>query len=156
LLSRWQVFPRLRRRKTSIVAGLSHRSVRNCERIAERFVATEKRFALTGGKSDKTCEKQGLMSASIGRIGAKELRGRNSALTVVKSELIYASCATTDMSCDRIGAISVAIVVTFDETGAMREGTRNKWGKGKRGRGKGNSTVSGYPDKSLLPFAHSP
>lgn len=116
----------MRRRKTSIVVALSRQNVRNCERIAERFAATEERFALTGGRSDKTGEKQDLMCASIGRIGAKELRGRNSALTVMKSELIYASCAATDMSCDRIGAISVAIVVTFAETVAMREGTKNE------------------------------
>ena len=66
------------------------------------------------------------MCASIGRIAAKELRGRNSALTVAKSELIYASCAATDMSCDRIGVIYAVIVVTFAETVAMRAGTKNE------------------------------
>lgn len=105
---------------------MSPRTVRNCERIAKRLAATEKRFALTGERSDKTAAKPDLMCASIGRIAAKELRGRNSALTVAKSELIYASCGQTDMSCGRIGAISVATVVTFAETGAMREGTKNE------------------------------
>jgi hypothetical protein len=115
----------LRWRKIPIVAALSRRNVRSCEQIAERFVATEERFALTGGRSDRTGAKQDLTCASIGRIGAKELRGRNSARTVAKSELIYARCAAIGMSCARIGAIYAATVVIFDEIGAMREGTKH-------------------------------
>jgi hypothetical protein len=108
---------------------LSRRNVRSCEQIAERFAATEERFALTGGRSDKTGGKQGLTCASIGRIGAKELRSRNYARTVAKSELIYARCAATGMSYARIGAIYAATVVTFAEIGAMRAGTRTKIGQ---------------------------
>ena len=112
---------------------------------------TEERFALTGGRSYKTGAKQDPMCASIGRIGAKELRGRNSALTVANSELIYAKCAATGRSCDRIVAIYAATVVIFAETGAMRAGDKGVRGKrGERGR------ESEFRNMPLVRFPRSP
>jgi hypothetical protein len=59
-------------------------------------------------RSGKTGAKQYPTCVSIGRIGARELRRRNSARTVMKSEAINAKCVATGASSDKIDAIYVA------------------------------------------------
>jgi hypothetical protein len=60
------------------------------------------------------------MCANIARIGAKALRNRSCARTVVKSEAICAKCVGTGMNCDRIDAICAETFATTGTTGAMR------------------------------------
>lgn len=71
-----------------MAAALGQDNATSCARTDERSAQIRETFEETGRRSGRTLAKFDLTYASTDRIDVKELRGRNSARTVVKSGLI--------------------------------------------------------------------
>ena len=106
--------------RSRTVAALTRPNVANCDPIAGKFVRTEKRFAETVVRFDRTSAKRVLMCASFARIVVKELRNRSYAPIAARLEVTCARCAATGMRSAKTSATYAETFVIFGMTGATR------------------------------------